>query len=285
MQELLSSPQALVQLGETVKQLLCLMALCGMRMFAMAQLFVPLNDTAISGPMRNGMCLTFTIFIAWAQPIDVVASMSTLMLAGLILKELMIGVVIGFSASLVFWVAEGVGALIDNQAGFSNAQQKNMMSGEDATPVANLLGQLAQGCFWILGGMTVLLGVIYESYAWWPLYRITPDMPQVLERFLAAEVKQLMVTMLTLASPMLLVLLMVDLTFGVLAKTADKLEPNNLAQPIKGAIALLMLSVLVAVYFQQSRPALSLRQLAGEMRYWMQPREAPSAPAPQPAPR
>jgi type III secretion protein T len=199
----------------------------------------------------------------------------TLQLTLLLLKEALLGVLLGFAASIVFWVAEGVGELIDNLSGFNSVQQNNPTSGQQSTPVGNLLSNLANACFWMLGGMTVLAGVVFESYRWWPLDRISPEWSGVLQSFLQVHLTQLMRSQIVLAAPLLLVLLLIDIGIGLLSKAADKLEPNSLGQPIKGAVALLMLALLVALFFQQARPMLTLTNLQGELGAWLRHASTP----------
>jgi type III secretion protein T len=74
---------------------------------------------------------------------------------------------------------------------------------------------------------------------------------------------------LKIAAPVVMVLVLIDLGIGLVARTADKLEPSNLAQPIKGAVALLMLVMFVAVFFEQVRPQLALQALAQELGAWL----------------
>lgn len=269
MAEALARLAGLVEFGETLKAVMMLMALCTARLYALAMIFPPLGDTAMQGVVRNGVCITIGFFMAWGQPLHIVEGLGTLQLIALILKEGVLGLVLGFAAATVFWVAEGVGALIDNQCGFNNVQQTNPMSGSESTPVGNVLGQLAIACFWMLGGITVLVTVLFQSYSWWPLDRMTPDFQGALQHFVQAHFSVLMKMMITLAAPMLLVLLLIDLGFGLIGKTAEKLEPNSLSQPIKGAVALLMLTLLVALFFQQAQPMLALRHLQQDLVKWM----------------
>jgi type III secretion protein T len=85
------------------------------------------------------------------------------------------------------------------------------------------------------------------------------------------QVSSYLQTVVKIASAVVMVLLLIDLGIGLIAKTADKLEPNNLAQPIKGAVALLMLVMLVAVFFEQVRPQLALHAMAHDLAVWLQP--------------
>ncbi|WKB51735.1 type III secretion system export apparatus subunit SctT [Eleftheria terrae] len=269
MNEWLSRPLAIIQYGESLKSLMTLLALCSLRGYAAMLLMPPTADQSLQGIVRNGVALTFGLFIAWGQPLHVVEGIGTPMLLALLAKEALLGVLFGFAVSVVFWVAEGVGTLIDNQAGYNNAQQTNPLSGEQSTPVGNLVSQLAIAGFYLLGGMTVLAGLLFESFLWWPLDRLTPTWSTALEDFLAFQLTHYLTTVMKVAAPVLLVLVLIDMGFGLIGKTADKLEPNSLAQPVKGAVALLMLALLVALFFEQARPALGLKPLASELVRWL----------------
>jgi type III secretion protein T len=270
MNELFARPTAFIELGESAKSMLALLALCTARLYVLAIIFPPMGDSGLQGTVRNAVCLCIGFFMAWGQPLHIVDGLTTLQFILLVLKEGVLGLMLGFACAIVFWVAEAVGALIDNQAGFNNVQQTNPASGSESTPIGNVMGQLSHACFWILGGMMVLVSLLFESYTWWPMNRMTPDWSQVLQHFVQTHLSRLMRTTITLAAPTLLVLLLIDLGFGLIGKTAEKLEPNNLAQPIKGAVALMMVALLVALFFQEARPMLALTHLHEEISAWLE---------------
>lgn len=269
MSELLDMSYLMVNFGEAVKNMLTLMAMCTMRVFAAFMIMPPTMSQAIQAPVRNGMALMIGFFIAWGQPVSMMEDMRALMLLALLLKEALIGVLLGFAIAVVFWVAEGAGALIDNCAGFNNAQQTNPLSGEQSTPVSNLLSQLVIAGFYMLGGMVVCAGLLFESFRWWPLARLAPDLAGGLTEFISFQVEGYFSTVVKIAAPVMLVLVLIDLAFGLLAKTAEKLEPNNLAQPIKGVVATVMLALLVSLFFDQARESISLLPLQEELGRWM----------------
>ena len=190
---------------------------------------------------------------------------------------------IGFVVSVVFWVAEGIGMLIDNQAGYNNIQQTNPLSGMQSTPVGNLLMQMAIVGFYMLGGMLVFVGLLFDSYAWWPLTGMMPSAPALAERFFPQEIASYTQAMLKIAGPVLMTLMLIDLGMGLLSKAAEKLEPGSLAQPLKGAATMLLLVLLVGVFFHQVREQLTLRPVAQRLERVFAPRE-PGGPEPAPAP-
>jgi type III secretion protein T len=63
----------------------------------------------------------------------------------------------------------------------------------------------------------------------------------------------MMTAVLKFSAPVLIILLLIDLGFGLMTRSADKLEPSSLSQPIKGAVTLLLMSLLVGMFVQQVR--------------------------------
>lgn len=251
-----------------VQSALMLVALCTVRVFALCMVLPATDGNALQGPVRNGICLCLGLFVAWGQPVLTLSELTMGRLMVLVAKEALLGFMLGYAASVVFWIAESVGILIDNQAGFNNVQQSNPLNGQQSTPVGNLLSQLAISGFYLLGGMTVLTALLFESFTWWPLMDSAPHTARILEDFVRVFTGRYLESMVKVAAPVLLVLVIIDIGMGLLSKTAEKLEPNNLAQPIKGTVALVMLSLLVAIFFEQARPALALQALSQELALW-----------------
>jgi len=267
----------LVELGIGIKGMLGVLALCTARIYAAMLILPATNDQLLHGPVRNAMALGFGLFVAWGQPPGLLEHLGVIQIVTLGLKECLIGLLIGFAVSTIFWAAEGIGMLIDNQAGYNSVQQNNPLTGQQSTPVGNLLSQLAIVAFYMLGGMTVFVGLLLDSYQWWPLNGTLPDWPTLLERFLPAEIESYAETVLKIAGPVIVTLMLIDLGIGLLGKAAEKLEPNSLGQPIKGATAMLMLVMLVSVFFNQARPQLSLRPVAQRIEQLANPAPAASS--------
>jgi len=259
---------ALPLAAEPMFVLFGMLGLSTLRLYTAFLVMPATSDQVIQGPMRNGMCMVLGFFVAWGQPADLMSTFSMFTLMAVLLKEALIGVMLGIAFGVVFWVAQGVGALVDTAAGYNNVQLTNPLSGEQSTPVSNLLTQLVISGFYMLGGMVVCVGLLFQSFRWWPLATLAPALTAGLEDFLKFQIHGYFNTVVKVAAPIMLILVLIDLAFGLIAKTADKLEPNNLSQPIKGAVAILMLALLVAVFFDQARPNISLRNLEGELKQW-----------------
>ena len=109
MGDFFSGGEAMVRLGEAAKSLMMLVTLCSARIYAAMVVMPVTNDQILRGGARNGLALSFGIFIAWGQPMNVVEGLGTLSLLALLAKECLIGVLLGYAVSIVFWTAEAVG--------------------------------------------------------------------------------------------------------------------------------------------------------------------------------
>ncbi len=263
MNEAFNSVESITHLGELLKNMMTLMAICSLRFYAAMQIMPMTTEQSIQGPSRNALALTVGFFVAWGQPLALFNNLSMAMLIAAMAKEILLGLCMGYAVSVVFWVAEGVGILLDNQAGFNNVQQQNPLSGEQSTPLGNLLSQLSIASFYILGGLPVLLGLFIESYRFWPVALQGPVLSDGLLLFLDSRTSDYFNALIKLAMPAVFVFVIIDIGIGLLSKTADKLEPNSIGQPIKGALALFLLGLLVALFFQHARPQLALRDMSG----------------------
>ncbi|KVE37985.1 type III secretion system export apparatus subunit SctT [Burkholderia sp. TSV86] len=254
--------------GPLLVQYATVIGLCSLRFAVPALMFPPIAN-GLSGSVRTGVVLLFGSFVAYGQPLSLgqkIQGMAALLMTG---REILIGLLIGFAASSVFWAVENAGIYIDNLTGYNNAQVSNPLRQEQSTPTSTLLSQIATVAFWSLGGMTFLLGAIYESYRWWPIAAIKPIPLNILESFVLTQSDSLMQLTTKLALPIVFILLLVDFAFGFIAKSAEKLDLGTFSQPIKGALTVLILALFAGLVIDQTRSQLTLHALGTQLKYWI----------------
>lgn len=254
-----------LQSGHQLIGYVMLLALCSERLMVLMLIFPPTADGVIQGRVRTALALLWGSFVAYGQK-GALTEGNPMVLVGIGLKEALIGIALGFAASSVFWAAESVGTYVDDLTGFNQIQMQNPSQGQQTSLTSTLLSQFAIAAFWSLGGMTFLLGAIYESYKWWPLADLTPAGGQILESFLLHKTDSLMETVAKLATPMMLLLLLVDVGFGFTGKVSQKLDLHSMAQPVKGALTILMLALMAGIFIDQVRDQLSLTGIGAEAR-------------------
>ena len=243
----------MMHVGAAFGDILKTVALCCLRFYIVFLILPATAGDAMQGMVRNGMVVLFGLFVAAGMSWHDAGALSASTWLMLAVKEAIIGLMFGFAASTVFWVAECVGALIDTQAGYNNVQLTNPLSGQQSTPVSDTLLHLVIAVFFAMGGMLVLLGALFDSFRVWPLMAPLPSMQGFSDVFFLQEVDNMMTMTVKFAAPVLLVLVLIDVGFGLVTRAADKLEPNSLSQPVKGAVAMLLLALLAGVFIAEVR--------------------------------
>ena len=100
----------------------------------------------------------------------------TFMLMGAILiKEAIIGAILGFAAGFIFYVAEGVGFVVDVQRGASMATIFDPMAGSQTSLMGSFLLQMMSVSFFAIGGFLCFLDLIYRTYKIWPVFSYFPE--------------------------------------------------------------------------------------------------------------
>ncbi len=144
--------------------------LLGMARIFPCLLLTPIfSFSAIKGVLRTAIVAALALFIAPLLYHDMLgASLSLVAYAGLAIKELILGTLIGLILGLPFWMYESVGALFDNQRGALMGGQINPQLGPDATPLGYLMKQVIILLLIVGPGLNAATQLIWDSYRFWP---------------------------------------------------------------------------------------------------------------------
>ena len=149
---------------------------------------------------------------------------------------------IGFLAGIVFWTVQSAGFFMDNQRGASMAEGTDILSGDQSSPLGQLLFQSLVYIFYTSGAFLAFVGLVYASYGIWPVTQLLPlDVPQGAPLYFAEKIGWLMGHMLLLAGPIAAACLLTDVALGLINRFASQLNVYVLAMPIKCGIAAFLL--------------------------------------------
>lgn len=158
-------------------------------------------------------------------------------------KEIFIGLVIGLTASLLFYGFEGAGRMVDNQRGASLARVLIPQLGTQGSLSGQLLFQMAIVLYLVFGGHLIFLNSVFESYQMIPVLEfpnVQPGLYPLMDFMirLSAEVLKLSIQ---IAAPVIIAILMADLILGLTNRVAPQINVWELGFNIKGFIGILML--------------------------------------------
>ncbi len=158
-------------------------------------------------------------------------------------RELAIGVSIGFMLKLMFEAGALAGEMISQSTGLSFAQMSDPLRGVTSGVIAQWFYLSFGLLFFVANGHLALIALIVDSYKAVPIGAALPD-PQAFAEVAPTFFLQVLRGGLTLALPMIVAMLAVNLAFGALAKAAPALNPIQLGLPVSVLLGLVLLATL-----------------------------------------
>lgn len=160
-----------------------------------------------------------------------------------IVKETFIGLCLGFSIAIPFWAAEAIGFVIDNQRGASTSTMQNATSGNESSPLGIFVNQAYLILFLSMGGLTLMLGLIYESYVVWPVAAALPHLSAEFAPHYLSLFDALMRTAIVFAAPVMIAMLLSEIALAIVSLFAPQMQVFFLAMPVKSGVALFVLVI------------------------------------------
>lgn len=238
---------------------LLMVALASAR-FATAFVMIPLFAPQTIPPLvRNSLIITLGGVAFFLQPGVDPATMTAFDWARLLLKEATAGVVIGFIFGTWLWAMEAAGEIIDAQIGATIGQIFDPNAGAMVSLNGAFLGRLAHVVFAAAGGIMLLVGAVMESYVVWPMAADWADLDARGLIVFENEFGRLMMLALLFASPVLILLYVIDAGLGLLNRFAQQLNVFTLSLSIKSWAATLLLLVLVPLFVETAMRELMVR--------------------------
>lgn len=209
-------------------------------MLAMARIFLCLrlipifSFTVFKGATRTAIVVSLALFmVPVIKPQLDLLEPSMLYLAGLVFKELVIGMLMGLLIAMPFWMYESIGGLFDNQRGALMGGQINPQLGPDETPIGTLMQQSIILLLFIGLGVSVITQIFWDSYLLWPA---TEWIPSPTEAGFKIYLKLLSTTfsdMVLYAGPLVVIMLFMDFAIGIMSIYSPQLQATVLTVPIK----------------------------------------------------
>ena len=198
-----------------------------------------LGAQVMGGAMvRNGVItVLFLIIYPVLQHQVQTVELSPMMIAGIAMKELIVGMVIGYMVTVIFWAIQAVGAFIDNQRGATMASSMDPLLGSQSSPFGLLMTQTLVTLFFVSGLFLTFLGSIYKSYSLWPVVSFFPAVNAALLEFLLAQFVLVMKLAVIVGAPIIIAMFLSEFGLGLISRFAPQLNVFFLSMSVKSAVA------------------------------------------------
>jgi type III secretion protein T len=213
--------------------------------------------------LRGAVGVSLSLYLYPYMAVQMPTELPLLAWMGLVAKESLLGALIGFAVGTLIWAFECAGALFDFQVGFANAPFFDPFGGHDSGALSMFMMRLGTVLFVAAGGLQVLTALLFESFHLWPVVSFYPSLTHFGD-FAGGEIRSFMDVVVRLAAPVVLLLALIDLGFGLVSRVVPQLNVFFFTMPIKGALAALM----IALYLSYVSDVLA-GQMSG-LRNWLE---------------
>ncbi|PFA67868.1 flagellar biosynthetic protein FliR [Bacillus sp. AFS015802] len=168
----------------------------------------------------------------------------------LIMKEAMVGLLIGFVAYMIVTAIQIAGGFIDFQMGFAIANVIDPQTGAQSPLTGQYLYTFALLLLLAINGHHLLLDGIFYSYQLIPIDR--PWIPfgnENLADYVITAFNSMFIIAFQMSIPVVATLFLVDVALGIVARTVPQLNVFVVGFPIKIAVAFIVLFIVMGVTF------------------------------------
>jgi flagellar biosynthetic protein FliR len=205
--------------------------------------FVRISSFMVSTPVFSGQQIPGTYKIGFSAALSIICvsmiknpvhDVAEWTLFLLILKEFMVGIVIGMVANIMFYSVQLAGSLMDIQIGFSMASLFDPTFGTNTQLTGRLQNILAMLVLFTTNAHHLLIQGILSSFDWVSLQAFVPAWSDgQISSFLLKCLMQMFMLGFMMAAPIMGTLFVVDIAIGILARTVPQMNIFVIAPPIK----------------------------------------------------
>lgn len=167
--------------------------------------------------------------------------------------EVATGVVLGMLLGTIFHAAGAAGAVLDLQGGYASAAIYDPHFQQEAALFEALFLQFAALTLFTGPGLPLLFGFFTDAWVLWPPGRWRGDLVDVFRQLALRNLANSLTEGLRLASPLLGLMLLVDVAFGLMSRHAKGLNPFATARTVKAAVLTFAAALSVPALFAQLR--------------------------------
>lgn len=168
----------------------------------------------------------------------------------LIIKELFIGIALGFTAAIVVYTVQVAGAFIDFQMGFALANVMDPQTGTQVPIIGHFKYMLALLFLLVVDGHHLMLDGVMKSFQLVPVELISFSIEnEDIAQYMTSLFLHMFMSAMQMALPVVGALFLVDVALGILAKTVPQLNIFAVGFPLKILAGFMMLILVMPVFF------------------------------------
>jgi type III secretion protein T len=215
------------------------------RMLGLVIIMPAFTRLGLSGLLQGVVAIALALpLVPMVEGTVAAAHLTPILAATLLLKEVLIGLMIGLVLGVPIWAAEAAGTMLDVQRGSAAASLLDPSAGTEEGVTGTLLGLIMVALYFSFGGLPLTLKTMYESYQLWPAASVLPALTATAGQFFVALLDNIITMGLVLVAPIVIFMLLADLMLALVARAAPQINIFALSLNVKN----LIFSVLLVLY-------------------------------------
>ncbi len=172
------------------------------------------------------------------------------------LKEMIVGLIIGFTLNLVFFGFSFAGTFIGFDMGLAMAQVMNPIEKTNGNVIGQVIYFLALMIFFMMDGHQYVIRALTYSFQVIPLGEFQSN--EALFTLMIQYSSSVFIIAVKIASPILVSFFLIHVAEGILAKMIPQMQVFFVTQPLKIGVGFLLLMAILPIYFY------TIKNLLGE---------------------
>jgi len=186
------------------------------------------------------------IIFSISGSVNIPINFNTWWLFSMALKEIVVGLIIGFSINLVFYGFNFAGTFIGFDMGLAMAQVLNPVEETNGNVIGQVIYYLALMIFFIINGHQYIIRALAFSFKIIPLgeFHSNASIFNLLIQYSAS----VFIIAVKIASPILVSFFLIHIAEGILARMIPQMQVFFVTQPLKIGIGFLLIIAILPVY-------------------------------------
>lgn len=159
----------------------------------------------------------------------------------LLIKELLVGVMIGFLSSLPFWLVENAVNLVDISRGEQFGALQNPMTGVPSSSIAKLTSQGFITYLLSVNWLLFMFNLVFDSFKLYPINKLLPSNPLLSYFDYLNSLVSFLSWIVILALPVIIVLFIIDIILGMVNTMLPQLNATVFSMPLKSIVAIFLM--------------------------------------------
>lgn len=199
-------------------------------------------------PLPFKLGLSFFLALIMYQTVDASLVDIDQLYVFLIIKEALVGLLIGLMAYIILSAVQIAGGFIDFQMGFAIANVVDPQTGAQSPLIGQYFYIIALLFLLSVNGHYLLIDGIYFSYQFISLNEFIPFTDGSIAQFLVHMFNQMFLIAFQMAIPIVGCLFLVDVALGIIARTVPQLNVFVVGLPIKIFVSFVVILFFLSLY-------------------------------------